>query len=131
MYGELNAHFLSDPDGGRYRQPCVDTFGVQHPGTPGPQTTSSVCVHLISLYGQIELGVSPDQGRTLIERALKRKGSYEWLTPPSFDGTLTVGHMLAHLADPMPAARAWAASAWQAWKAHHAQVKAWYGQLPS
>ena|SRR5688572_25980999 len=43
--------------------------------------------------------------------------------------TTTVAFMLANLADRVPAAREWGASAWHAWAPHHPQIRAWYRAL--
>ena len=128
MYGELNARYLASQSHARYRHLCSDTFAVQHPGTPDVrQAVQSVCVHLISLYAQLELGVPTEQMPVHMRPALEsRGGRYHWLTPPSFEHSLTVGFMLSTDKDPLVAAREWAQSAWDAWSAHHAQVKTWY-----
>jgi hypothetical protein len=125
MFGELNARYLSDPAAVPYRKLCADAYAVQHPGTPGPQAIQSVALHLVSLYGQLELGQSSEVAHCLMERGVRFKGRFHWLTPPTFKDARTIAFMLAHLDDPLPAAREWAASAWQAWAAHHDQIRAW------
>jgi hypothetical protein len=114
---------------GRYRQLCVDAYAVQHPGQPGPQAIQSVGGHLVSLLAQIELNLPLSRSAALLERGVRRKGLFTWLTPPTFDSAHTVLFMQANLGDPAWAAREWAASAWRAWAPHHAQVRAWYDEL--
>lgn len=126
MHGELSAHHLSDPGAVRYRQLCVDAYAVQHPGTPGPQAIQSVAAHLVSLYAQFELGLTPEQAPAVIQRAVRLKGRFHWLTPPAFDETRTIVFMLANLADPVRGARDWAGSAWRAWAQHRHQIQAWH-----
>ncbi len=48
LWGTLNARLMSEPSHGPYRQLIVDTYAVQHPGTPGPQAIQSVGAHLVS-----------------------------------------------------------------------------------
>jgi Family of unknown function (DUF5946) len=129
MFGELNAHYLSDPAAVAYRKLCADAYAVQHPGTSGPQAIQSVALHLVSLYGQLELGQPPELTHRVIERGLGLRGRFHWLTPPTSGGARTVAFMLAHLDEPLLAAREWAASAWQAWAAHHDQIRAWHNVL--
>ena len=127
MYGELNAHYFSDRQAVQYRQLCVDAYAVQHPGTPGPQTIQSVAVHLISLYEQLDLGLTATRAPGMLHHAVSRlKGRLHWLPPPVFAETRTIAFMLANLDNPRWAAREWAKSAWAAWAAHHAQVRAWH-----
>ena len=128
-HGELSAFLLSTPSAASYRRLCADAYAVQHPGQPGPQATQSVGGHLVDLFGLLELGVSLDRMSVVLERGIARKGFFTWLTPPSFDGARTILFMLDQLADPERAAHEWATSAWRAWAAHHAQVRAWYESL--
>ena len=128
-HGELSARHLSDPDGAHYRQLCGDAYAIQHPGQPGPQAIQSVGAHLVSLFAQLELGLSQSRASAIMERGIRLKGHFTWLIPPSFDGAHTIVFMLANLHDPPFAAREWATSAWKAWAPHHAQVRTWYDDL--
>lgn len=127
IFGELNARYFAST-GASYRQLCADSYAVQHPGSPTVrQAVQSVGVHLISLYAQLEVGLPTDRMAVLLKPALKERGErYHWLTPPSFEHSLTVGFMASTDKDPLIAAREWAQSAWSAWSAHHAQVRTWY-----
>jgi hypothetical protein len=129
IHGDVSAHLLSNPSAGPYRQLCVDAYAVQHPGQSGPQAIQSVGGHLVSLLAQIELDLPLSRAAVIMERGIRQKGFFKWLTPPTFDGAKTVLYMHARLADPAPAAREWASSAWRAWAPHHAQVRAWYDAL--
>jgi Family of unknown function (DUF5946) len=126
MFGELNAHYLSDPASVHYRQLCADAYAVQHPGTLGPQAIQSGALHLMSLCAQLERGLPPEVASRLIQRGTRLKGRFHWLRPPTFSDARTIAFMLAHLDDPRPAAREWSASAWRAWTVHHHQIRAWY-----
>ena len=128
IFGEVNARYLAHQSQAVYRQLCADTFAVQHPGTETVrQAVQSVCVHLISLYAQLELGVPTERMPVHLRPALEsREERYHWLAPPSFENSLTVAFMASTDKDPLFAAREWAQSAWDAWSAYHAQVKAWY-----
>jgi hypothetical protein len=126
LWGELDARLLSDPGTASYRQQLVDAYAVQHPGTPGPQAIQSVAIHLMSLYAQLERGFPSDRIPGVIEPLLRAKGTFHWLAPPPFAGALTVVDIAASEHDLEVRGRTWARSAWQAWAAHHAQVKIWY-----
>jgi Family of unknown function (DUF5946) len=128
-HGELSAYHLSDPGASDYRQLCADAYAVQHPGQPGPQATQSVGGHLVNLFAQLKVGLPVARAAAIIERGIRQKGYFAWLTPPSFEGAHTILFMLANLHDPRRAAHEWAASAWKAWAPHHAQVRAWYEDL--
>ncbi|MFI4971928.1 MAG: DUF5946 family protein [Hyphomicrobiales bacterium] len=129
MHGEISARLLSDRGAIGFRQLCVDAYAVQHPGTPNPQAIQSVAGHLMSLHAQLERGLPSASAPALLQRATQPKAQYHWLEPPSFEGRRTIGHMLANTGDPGRAAREWASDAWQAWAAHHAQVRVWYDRL--
>jgi hypothetical protein len=131
MYGELLARLLSDPQADRYRQLCVDAYAVQHPGHPNPQAIQSVVGHLISLYAQLELGLPTDAAAALLRRVTQRKGQYHWLTPPSFENVHTLGYVMDRPNELAEATREWAGAAWRAWSPHQAQIREWYGRLPS
>ena len=131
LYGEVNARFFASQSQAVYRQLCADSFAVQHPGSETVRhAVQSVGVHLVSLYAQLELGIPPERMPVLLRPALHDRGErYHWLTPPSFENSLTVGFMASTDKDPLFAAREWAQSAWDAWAAHHAQVKTWYNSF--
>ena len=83
----------------------VDAYAAQHPGTPSDQAIQSVAVHLITLCGVLERGVPLSDALWLRQRA--RRGSLEargrrssWLTPPAFDGRLTIAAIASEAASP-------------------------------
>jgi hypothetical protein len=129
MFGELCARLLRDPHDIPGRQLCFDAYAAQHPGTPGPQAIQSVAGHLLRLYAQLERGASAARAHLLIERVTRNEDQLHWLSPPSFAGALTVGHVLAHLDAPYDAGHEWARSVWQAWAPHHDQVRIWHDAL--
>jgi hypothetical protein len=111
-----------------------DAYAAQHPGTASDQAMQSVAVHLLTLCGVLERGVAPEDALWIRQRALRDKqakgrGRFEWLTPPSFRGSLNVADIARA---PTPAARADQAQAyvrqvWQLWsELRGAAVAAWY-----
>ena len=52
-YGEVLAREYSDQAFYAVHRMSVDTYAVQHPGQPSPQTIQSVAVHLIRLCLQL------------------------------------------------------------------------------
>ena len=118
---------------------CVDTYAVQHPGTPNPQAIQSVAIHLLNLYTYLVRGrpITHPQA-TFSKRAFHAiappalRAAY-WLVPPTFAGTRTVFDMpLTGTCEAITsAAHAWAESVWAAWSAHHGRIAAWYTQYAS
>ena len=49
----------------------VDAYASQHPGVPSAQAIQSVAVHLLTLQGVLERGVSPEQAMWVRLRALR------------------------------------------------------------
>lgn len=125
-YGELLAREYQDPAYMPAHRLTVDTYAVQHPGRPSPQTIQSVAVHLISLHAVLELALSSAEATSLIKVCADR-GRFTWLAPPRGAYKLNVTHPLAArtASEHLAAVREWAASTWEAWAPHHAQVRAW------
>ena len=135
-YGELLNAFHARPTQISASIMCVDTYAIQHPGTPNPQAIRSVAVHLLNLYSYLVLGrpVNIPQvtfpGKALPSTKAPPLTDPFWLEPPSFAGRLTVfdvpvdgtGDAIAF------AARSWAESVWDAWSAHHRQIEQWYAR---
>lgn len=126
-YGEVLAREYRDPAYHAVHRLTVDTYAVQHPGLPTPQSIQSVGVHLVSLCAILELGMSFDAATRLIGRATQRKDRLFWLTPPPSAGAVTVLDV-SHAASADAHARlvqAWAHAAWSAWAPHHETVRRW------
>jgi hypothetical protein len=126
-YGEVLARDYSEPALGALRRLTVDSYAVQHPGHPSPQTSQSVCVHLIGLCLVLERGLDAQYATRVMRAATRPKGRFSWLTPPASLGPVTVSDV-AGIATPHQHAervRAWAQAAWSAWAEHHATVRRW------
>jgi uncharacterized protein DUF5946 len=127
LYGQLLAREYSDA---AFRTPhrlTVDSYAVQHPGTPSAQTIQSVCVHLMSLCLVLERGLTPAYATRVMAAATRKKERYFWLATPASLGAVTVADMLGV---PTPLqheerVRAWAEAAWSAWAEHHATIRGW------
>jgi hypothetical protein len=126
IYGEVLAREYSDITYRAVHRLTVDAYAVQHPGGTSPQAVQSVAGHLVSMYLMLELGYSAFRATTVLQSAVER-GGFEWLERPVSPGALTI----AHVADATTAmehiqrVHEWATSVWNAWSAHHAQVKMW------
>jgi hypothetical protein len=105
----------------------VDAYAVQHPGHPSPQSIQSVAAHLIRLCLFLEHRLDNGRANDAILAAVRLKPKFVWLTPPSNRGEITVAdvHRTTTVEDHIALVRAWAESAWAAWKPHHAQIEAW------
>jgi hypothetical protein len=125
VYGEVLAK-----EYGEYRYPSchrltVDTYSVQHPGTPSRRSIQSVAVHLISLHLVLERGYSAEEATEGIRRALGQRQDIAWLEPPSPLGHLTILDVRKALdyAEHEATVKRWAKSAWQAWSPHHETIR--------
>ncbi len=109
------------------RRLAVDAYAVQHPGTTDRRAVQSVAVHLISLYFVLERGLTPTEATDKMRHALTDKSRFVWLKPPLSLGEITVVDVV-HIKDPLTHEKMinrWARSAWEAWSAHHAQIRKW------
>lgn len=125
-FGRVLAREYSEPAWMAAHRLTVDAYAVQHPGDPSPQTAQSVAIHLMSLHAVLDRGLTHAAARDLIVQSSGQR-RYDWLDPPAERGTVTVADVsldadaAAHLAQ----VERWAASAWSAWRVHHAQIEAW------
>ena len=112
----------------------VDAYAAQHVGTPSDQSIQSVAVHLLTLYGVILQGVSPDQALWLRQRALRpgqpeKHDRFTWLTPPDFsNGPRIVDIETAEPLKRAAACRAYIQQVWSAWShtPHLPTLATWY-----
>jgi len=126
-YGEVLAREYGDPAFFEVHRLGVDAYAVQHPGRPSsPQAIHSVGVHLVRLYGFLECGLAADEANDAMLAAARLKHTFVWLDPPTRFAT-TVADVVAakSLEQHTQAVRVWAASAWQAWSAHHESIRRW------
>jgi uncharacterized protein DUF5946 len=128
IYNEVTAKELTNPAYASLRGLRVDTYMVQHPGAPSPQSIQSVAAHLIGLYLALEKGFPPDKAIRFQNRL--RKDHLVWLEPPPSLGVLTIVD-IAQAADArayLELVKQWAVATWQAWNAHHATIRQWAKQ---
>ncbi len=124
LYGELLAREFSDYYDADTHGLTVDTYAVTHPGEPQRVTVQSVNIHLLRLYFRLEKDVPGDSAPVLMRKILGNKelvSRLTWLEPPSFEHTMNITDALeaGSFDEHMELARAWAESAWGAWKALH------------
>jgi len=127
LFGEVLAREYSDRAFAAWHRLTVDSYAVQHPGRPSPQSIQSVCVHLISLCLVVERALEPAYATRVMGTLIRPKGRFTWLTPPPTFGDITVVDVAAvsTAAAHVKGVRDWAASAWAAWAHHHATVRSW------
>ncbi len=123
-FSELLAREYGDPDYMVMHRTTVDSYAVQHPGTPNPRSIQSVNVHLVGLYLILERNLKPDFVRAIIGALTKQKSHLHWLPPPASRGLLTVMDVLAaeSPSEHEDAVRAWGRSVWTAWAALHRET---------
>ena len=126
-YGEVLVREYSDPVYYRIHRLTVDAYAVQHPGQPSPQSIQSVAAHLISLCLVLEHGVDVQRATAAMQKAVKTKGRFAWLTPPASTGAVTVAEVRAAQTaeEHEKQVHAWARAAWEAWSPQHATIQNW------
>jgi hypothetical protein len=131
-YSEVLAREFADPAlFKRVHRLTVDTYAVQHPGSPSPQSIQSVAVHLMSLCTLIEGASSSEWATKVIREAVREKGGFAWLEPPESMGPVTLVDVWRAngAAEHERAVREWASSAWEAWAAHHGTIRRWCSSI--
>jgi hypothetical protein len=103
-----------------------DAYGVQHHGEDSPQAIQSVAVHLLNMHGIIS-GKTTHPGWP-IGRALRTRGVFHKLKPPSLGSALTIRHLFPGGGVVTPVTRSqYVASVYEAWMAlHRSTVEQWY-----
>jgi hypothetical protein len=107
----------------------VDAYAVTHPGVPGPQSTPSVWIHLVTLCFVLERRWPVDQAIRLRRFAADSFRGWPWLTPPESMGEVTAIDLSRALADgdgtsAISLTKRWVDGAWAAWASHHHAVRA-------
>jgi hypothetical protein len=127
VYGEVLAREYGDVSYAFLHRLTVDTYAVQHPGRPSPQSTRSVALHLMSLCLVLERGLERSRATAFLQTAAEPKGQYVWLDPPVARGAITVTdvHGSGDAAEHRRLVRIWAESTWSSWSRHHATIRAW------
>ncbi len=112
----------------RTHQLSVDSYAAQHPGVESSRANQSVCTHLVALCLSLEHGFGVEDLRPLTGDLNKgRWFAPRWLEPPVDPFSMTIIDLLdANSPEAYGAlARKWATATWDAWSAHHAQVREW------
>jgi hypothetical protein len=129
LYGELLAREFQNPAYFSVHQLTVDTYAVQHPGSPERRSTQSVALHLMTLCLIVEDGVDPLEGPALHKRFIRRP-AFRWLEPPRPNGQLTAADALRsrNPGEHAKAVRAWGEEVWKSWAPHHQTVRGWIAE---
>jgi hypothetical protein len=106
----------------------LDAYAVQHHGTPSPQAIQSVAVHLLVLHGVLSRGVAVDAALWIRRQAVRSKGVFAWLSPPSVDAAYSLRHCFPGPGIEVPCSLdAYVTSVYEAWQAlHRHQLDHWY-----
>jgi hypothetical protein len=107
----------------------VDAYAVTHPGVPGPQSTPSVWIHLVTLCAILEKGWPVGQAVRLRRTAADAFEGWPWLERPDAMGAVTAVDVagavaLGDAARSRDLVGAWVDGAWAAWSDHHDPVRA-------
>lgn len=107
---------------------AVDAYAVTHPGVPGPQSTPSVWIHLITLCCTLERGWPVERAVSLRRLAADSFAAWPWLERPDRMGEVMAMDVATSAQTDGGAAvavltRRWVQSAWEAWSGHRAAVR--------
>jgi Family of unknown function (DUF5946) len=128
LYRQLLEAFAPTAVAPTVRRLLLDTYALQHPGTPQMRSVQSVAIHAMGLCVLLERGAEERRIAPVLGfRPSHRAPSLYWLEPPHPNGTLTVQDALeAHGAENYGAAvETWAADVWAAWEPHHSTIRGW------
>jgi len=127
QYCEVLSRSYGDPEYRRVHQVVVDAYGAQHPAGRGRREAQAVALHLMTLCLIVEDGADPAHGPALHKQMMARRPPFTSLSPPSLAGLTTAADVLkAGSADEhRRMAYEWGSEVWQAWRPHHATVRAW------
>lgn len=116
---------------GEVHRLVVDSYAVQHPGDGSRRAVQSVGLHLVALHLTLEKGVSNETVARVLQLGARGPVPFERLDPPTDPGWKTVLDVLPARSpsEHEARARAWAASAWEGWRAHHQRVRGWAGEI--
>ncbi len=131
LYGEAYARGFERPGFGDDRMMLLNSYCVQHPGTPSPQSIQSVCAHLIGLCVVLERGYVGRRALEAVRLAADNSDRFRWLEPPPSVYPVTIVDV-RRAADPAAHAATLAGLAettWAAWTSHQAQVRKWADDL--
>jgi Family of unknown function (DUF5946) len=107
----------------------VDAYAVTHPGVPGPQSTPSVWIHLVTLCCTLERGWPIERAVFLRTLAADSFRGWSWLERPDRMGDVTVIDLAGavrtgDLAAAVSMTTQWVEGAWSAWERHHSMIRA-------
>lgn len=131
IYGEVTARGYAEAGLLDDRMLTVNTYAVQHPGLPSPQSVQSVAVHLIGLYLVLERDFSRPRTLDAVRRAADGSAIFRWLDPPVYRYPLTIldVHRALGAIAYQQTLWAWARVTWEGWAAHQSLVRAWAAEL--
>jgi len=124
-FGEVLAREFGHPDRFTLHRLTVDTYMAQHPSGDDRRQRQSVVLHLVAIRHALD-GVGPRTLNAATARLAAQHREWPALAAPA-GYSMTVADLLeATSADEhLERVRAWAAATWDAWRAHHAPIRAW------
>jgi hypothetical protein len=127
IYGEVLVKEFGEFCNPPVHRLTVDTYAVQHPGTPSRRSIQSVAVHLLNLYLVFERNFKYKMATAAMRKVLKHRDQFTWLDPPDSLGEVTVLDVrgAADLTEHHERAERWAKSVFAAWSPHHATLRQW------
>jgi hypothetical protein len=128
IYGEILAREYADPAYKRVYRLSVDTWPVQHPGEASEKAARSLAGHLVRLCIVLEREWPLERANDIMVKFSDlQKRQFPWLAPPKHRGVITVVDVHSAMDAESHCCRVldWAQCTWDAWQAHHAQIREW------
>lgn len=131
-FGEILQRFYGNDAASDAHRISVDAYAVQHPGTPSPQSIQSVTGHLVNLCLMFEYEIrDPAWRRGMIKAVTRYSDQFNWLEPPSQNGTITVADLLPITDTQVLHEKSivWARSIWDSWHEYHPLIRQWAAKI--
>lgn len=123
-FGDLLAAEYATPALLSVHRLSVDAYAVQHPGGSSRAAIQSVGLHLARLMASLENPAPPKETNAIMLRFTARKSELVKLEPPS-GFAMTIADVVPFAGGPAHGEKvtAWAKSALNDWRAHHAYIR--------
>lgn len=126
-YGDLVAREYGEWSNPPVHRLTAATYAAQHPGRPDPRAVQGLAVHLIGLHFAIDRGMDLSRVPREIGRAVADPWRLRWLEPPADPDWQTILDVRGarDLKEHTARVQRWARSVWEAWSAHHDEIRDW------
>ena len=128
LYGDVLAKEYGDSEYMQIHRLTVDAYSLQHLGVESAKTIQSMNLHLMALCAAFDFDIDYDFIPRVMNHRLreyKEKNVFQWLTPPSSLGKMTVLDVVGakNSTEHSELVLVWAKDVWHTWERHHEEIK--------